>query len=65
MADSHARFPAPPARIEAPATIENSLISPGCAVRGRVTHSVLGPGVVVEEGAEVVDSVARALSNRR
>ena len=47
----------PPARIEASASIENSLISPGCTVRGRVSHSVLGRGVVVAEGASVVDSV--------
>ncbi len=47
----------PPARIEAGAEIESSLISPGCTVSGRVAHSVLGPGVVVDEGVEVVDSV--------
>jgi glucose-1-phosphate adenylyltransferase len=47
----------PPARIESSARIERSLVSPGCEVRGRVVHSVLAPGVVVEEGAEVVDSV--------
>jgi glucose-1-phosphate adenylyltransferase len=50
----------PPARIEASAKIEGSLISPGCAVRGHVVRSVLGPGVVVEEEAEVVDSVVLA-----
>jgi glucose-1-phosphate adenylyltransferase len=47
----------PPARIEASATVQGSLISPGCTVRGRVSHSVLGRGVVVEEGVEVVRSV--------
>ncbi len=47
----------PPAYISATATIEDSLISPGCTVRGRVAHSVLGPGVVVDQGVEVVDSV--------
>lgn len=52
----------PPARIEASARIEGSLISPGCSVRGRVAHSVLGPGVVVEEGVEVVDSVVLGCS---
>ena len=46
-----------PARIAASARIEQSLISPGCTVRGRVVCSVLGPGVVVEEGATVRDSV--------
>ena len=47
----------PPARIEKPASVEASLISAGCTVRGTVVRSVLGPGVVVEEGVSVVDSV--------
>jgi glucose-1-phosphate adenylyltransferase len=47
----------PPARVEATARIEGSLISPGCNVKGRVVRSVLGPGVVVEEGVEVIDTV--------
>jgi glucose-1-phosphate adenylyltransferase len=47
----------PPARIEASASVEGSLISPGCSVRGRVIRSVLGRGVAVAEGVEVVDSV--------
>ena len=47
----------PPARIGRSASVEDSLVSPGATVRGRVVHSVLGPGVVVEEGAEVRDSV--------
>ncbi len=37
--------------------MDNSLISPGCVVRGRVERSVLGPGVIVEAGATVADSV--------
>ena len=47
----------PPARVQATARIEGSLISPGCNVKGRVVRSVLGPGVVVDEGVEVIDSV--------
>ncbi len=47
----------PPARLYDTASVDNSLVSPGCIVRGRVRRSVLGPGVVVEEGAEVHDSV--------
>jgi glucose-1-phosphate adenylyltransferase len=47
----------PPARIESSARIEASLVSPGCRVAGRVERSVLGPGVVVEQDAEVVESV--------
>jgi glucose-1-phosphate adenylyltransferase len=46
-----------PARISADARIENALISPGCVIRGTVKNAVLGPGVVVEEGATVSDSV--------
>lgn len=47
----------PPARIFGTAGIEDALISPGCTVRGRVIRSVLAPGVVVEEGAVVRDSI--------
>ena len=47
----------PPARLYRSASIDSSLVSPACTVRGRVTRSVLGPGVVVEEGAEVSGSV--------
>ncbi len=46
-----------PARIHGSAQIENSLISPGCTVRGRVLRSVLAPGVIVEEDAIVCDSI--------
>ena len=47
----------PPAAVSAGASVEDARLSPGCVVRGRVVRSVLGPGVVVERGAEVVDSV--------
>jgi glucose-1-phosphate adenylyltransferase len=47
----------PPARVAASARMEESLISPGSDVRGRVTRSVVGPGVVVAEDADVRDSV--------
>lgn len=47
----------PPARLHDGASVDDSLVSPGCVVRGRVRRSVLGPGVVVEEGAEVHDSI--------
>ena len=45
------------ARVRRGAVVENSLISPGCDVAGEVVRSVLGPGVVVEAGARVEDSV--------
>jgi glucose-1-phosphate adenylyltransferase len=46
-----------PARIDRQARIENSLIAPGCRIRGQVINSVLAPGVVVEEGAVVRNSI--------
>ena len=39
------------------ATLDDVLLSPSTTVSGRVTRSVLSPGVVVEPGAEVSDSV--------
>ncbi len=47
----------PPARIHETARIENSLVSPGCVVRGRVVRSILSPDVTVEQDASVIDSV--------
>ncbi|HEC68507.1 MAG TPA: glucose-1-phosphate adenylyltransferase, partial [Candidatus Desulfofervidus auxilii] len=35
----------------------NSLISPGCNIKGQVESSILGPGVFVEEGTRVSDSL--------
>ncbi|MEU3437831.1 sugar phosphate nucleotidyltransferase [Streptomyces sp. NPDC006863] len=34
-----------------------SIVSPGCVIRGQVTGSVLSPGVIVEQGAVVQGSV--------
>ncbi|MBQ7347453.1 MAG: glucose-1-phosphate adenylyltransferase [Clostridia bacterium] len=39
------------------AVVENSSVTAGCEIYGIVRNSVLGPGVVVEEGAIVEDSV--------
>jgi glucose-1-phosphate adenylyltransferase len=47
----------PPARVARTAQIDDGFVSPGCVVRGRVERSVLGPGVVVEEGATVREAV--------
>lgn len=47
----------PPAVISSQAKVERSLISHGCQIRGQVIHSVLSPGVIVEEGAVVRDSI--------
>lgn len=49
-----------PARIEAGARIDDSLISNGARIAGTVRRSVIGPGVVVEKGATVSDSVVFA-----
>ncbi len=45
------------ARVRPGAMPEDALLSPGCDVGGVVRRSVLAPGVVVEPGAEVLDSV--------
>lgn len=39
------------------ARIENSLISNGCIVLGKVTNSILAPGVYVGENSQVKDSI--------
>lgn len=48
--------PAPPAWFGGSA-VTDSMVGPGSRVRGSVTRSVLGPGVQVQEGAVVEDSV--------
>ena len=47
----------PPARIGSTASVHRSLISHGCQISGTVEHSVLSPGVRVDPGAIVRDSV--------
>ncbi len=46
-----------PLRIMPGSLVENSAISMGCTIKGRVRNSVLSPGVVVEKGASVENSV--------
>jgi glucose-1-phosphate adenylyltransferase len=46
-----------PALVGSDARVERSMVSHGCVVHGTVIHSVLSPGVVVEAGAEVRDSI--------
>lgn len=38
-------------------TIDNCLFYSGCTIKGKVSRSILFPGVVVEEGAVVEDSI--------
>ncbi|MSQ31993.1 MAG: glucose-1-phosphate adenylyltransferase [Dehalococcoidia bacterium] len=47
----------PPAKISNKGNVHESLISHGCVIKGEVRHSILSPGVTVEEGAKVEDSV--------
>jgi glucose-1-phosphate adenylyltransferase len=46
-----------PARIGPQATVTRSMISHGCVIDGSVEHSILSPGVRVERGAVVRDSI--------
>ncbi len=47
----------PPARIGPTASVHRSLISHGCLIAGTVERSVLSPGVRVDPGAVVRDSI--------
>jgi glucose-1-phosphate adenylyltransferase len=47
----------PPVRFEVGARAERSLIANGCRIAGQVTRSVLFPGVTVEKGAVVRESI--------
>jgi glucose-1-phosphate adenylyltransferase len=47
----------PAAKFGRGASVRESLISPAATINGEVTRSVISPGVVIEEGAVVRDSV--------
>ncbi len=47
----------PPAKIGPRAHVSRSIICEGCIVDGYVEHSVLSPGVHIEEGAVIRDSI--------
>lgn len=47
----------PPVKQGPSARVEQSLLSNGCIINGTVINSVLSPGVIVEAGAEVRDSI--------
>jgi glucose-1-phosphate adenylyltransferase len=47
----------PPPSISQGATVVNSLVSPGCVVKGYVENSILSPGVRVDAQAEVWNSM--------
>lgn len=46
-----------PGKILGEGAVKNSLISNGCIIKGYVENSVLSPGVFIEEGATVKDSI--------
>ena len=52
----------PPHYVFPGGSVENSLITEGCEIAGTVSGSVLSAGVVVEEGAKVIDSVIMPLA---
>ncbi|MCJ7738309.1 MAG: glucose-1-phosphate adenylyltransferase [Anaerolineae bacterium] len=52
--------PRPPAWLGAQSVVHNALLSDGCVILGTVEHSVLSPGVKVEAGAVVRDTVIMA-----
>lgn len=47
----------PPQYLADTCLVDNCLITEGCEIMGKVTHSILSSGAVVEAGAQVVDSV--------
>lgn len=47
----------PPVKLGPRAQVARSLVSNGCIINGKVFSSVLSPGVYVEEGAQVIDSI--------
>ncbi len=49
--------PLPPTFVGNTAEVENSILTTGCEVYGKVVNSVIGAGVVIEEGALVQNSV--------
>ena len=51
------RVDLPPPRVSGQAVVVNSLVSPGCLIKGYVKDSILSPGVMVDERAEVWNSL--------
>ena len=47
----------PPQYLAATSEVQNSSITEGCVIRGKVESSVIFAGVTVEEGAEIVQSI--------
>ena len=47
----------PPQYLSATAQVQNSSVTEGCVIHGKVESSVIFAGVTVEEGAEIVQSI--------
>jgi glucose-1-phosphate adenylyltransferase len=47
----------PAVRLGSDAKVERSLVANGARIEGRAVRSLISPGVVIERGAEVVDSI--------
>lgn len=47
----------PPVKLSSGAQVDRALLSNGCIIAGTVVNSVLSPGVVVQAGAQVRDSI--------
>lgn len=52
----------PPARCADGSRVSNSIVADGCIVRGEVSGSILFPGVTIEKGAAVRDSIVFSYS---
>lgn len=50
-------FDRPPVCVSSLALIRQSIVSPGCTIHGQVENCVLSPGVTVERGASIRDSI--------
>ncbi len=47
----------PPQYLSSTAQVQNSMITEGCDISGKVEYSVIFAGVTVEEDAEIIDSI--------
>lgn len=47
----------PPQFISNTAIVEKALLSEGCEISGKIYNSVIGPRVIVEEGAMIINSI--------
>lgn len=47
----------PPQYLAETAQVQNSIVTEGCCISGKVEYSVIFAGVTVEEGAEIIDSI--------